>query len=242
MTRRALRSRSPRSGRSWRVSADSRSPLVVTIDGPAASGKSSTAQMVAARLRMRHLDSGMIYRSVTAARLRGGDAPEHWTEQSVLDAATRVSLAPGATSFAPRLDGEDCEAEIRGEAVTGLVSLVAKMPHVRAWVNALVRATAAAYEIVVDGRDMGTAVFPDARLKVWLVAAPDERARRRILQRMGREPTVRELAAEAAELEARDRKDREQTQPAADAVWIDTTGITQVEQVERIVGMAEGMR
>lgn len=224
------------------MSADKRSPLVVTIDGPAASGKSSTAQMVAARLQMRHLDSGMIYRSVTAARLRGGDAPELWTEQSVLDAATRVALATGATSFLPRLGGEDCEAEIRGETVTGTVSLVAKMPHVRAWVNALVRTTAAEYDIVVDGRDMGTAVFPEARLKIWLVALPEERARRRILQRTGRAPTPAELEAETAELEARDRKDREQTQPAADAVWIDTSGITQEEQVGRIVALAEDRR
>ena len=224
------------------MSTDRRSPLVVTIDGPAASGKSSTAQTVAARLQMRHLDSGMIYRSVTAARLREGDAPDRWTEQSVLDAAVRVSVAPGATSFLPRLDGEDCETEIRGEAVTGTVSLVAKMPRVRAWVNALVRATAAAHEIVVDGRDMGTAVFPDARLKVWLVALPEERARRRILQRTGRAPTPAESEAEAVELQARDRKDREQTQPAADAVWIDTTGITQEEQVGRIVEMAAAVR
>lgn len=224
------------------MSADKRPPLVITIDGPAASGKSSTAQMVAARLQMRHLDSGMIYRSVTAARLRAGDAPELWTEQSVLDAAGRVSLSPGATSFLPRLDGEDCDAELRGEAVTGTVSLVARMPRVRAWVNALVRATAAAHEIVVDGRDMGTAVFPDARLKVWLVAMPAERARRRILQRTGRAPTPEELEAEAAELEARDQKDRAQTQPAADAIRIDTTGITQAEQVERIVALAMARR
>lgn len=224
------------------MSADRRSPLVVTIDGPAASGKSSTAQLVAGRLRVRHLDSGMIYRSVTAARLRDGDTPDLWTQQSVLDAAARVSLAPGATSFLPRIDGEGCETEIRGDAVTGTVSLVAKMPQVRVWVNALVRATAAEHEIVVDGRDMGTAVFPDARLKVWLVALPDERARRRVLQRTGRAPTPAELVAEAVELEARDRKDREQTQPAADAVWIDTTGITQEEQVGRIVALAADVR
>jgi len=227
------------------VSSDSRPPLVITIDGPAASGKSSTAKMVAAALGLRHVDSGMIYRTVTAARLRQGDAPEEWTEQSVLDAAPRATVAPGApgaTSFEPRLDGIDCEAEIRGDAVTATVSLVAKMPRVRAWVNALVRATAAEHEIVVDGRDMGTAVFPDARLKVWLVALPAERARRRILQRTGEAPDAVALVAETAELEARDQKDREQTQPAADAVWIDTTGITQAEQVERIVRLAADRR
>ncbi len=220
------------------MSSDKRSPLVVTIDGPAASGKSSTSQMVAARLDLRHLDSGMIYRTITHARLRGGEAPEQWTEQSVLHAARRVSVAPGATSFTPRLDGADCEAAIRGDAVTSTVSLVAKMPHVRAWVNALVRATAASHAIVVDGRDMGTAVFPDARLKVWLLALPQERARRRLVQRTGRAPTDAELAAETAELERRDLYDREQTQPAADAVWLDTTGMTQDEQVAKIVELA----
>lgn len=222
--------------------SSAKSPLVVTIDGPAASGKSSTAQMVAAQLKMQHLDSGMIYRTVTAACLRDGTAPETWTEATVLAAARRASIVPGATSFAPRLDGEECEREIRGEAVTALVSLVAKMPRVRAWVNALVRRTASTHEIVVDGRDMGTAVFPDARLKIWLVALPEERAQRRIRQRTGRAPTPEELVAETAELEARDLKDREQTQPARDAVWIDTTGITQEEQVRRIVEMATERR
>jgi cytidylate kinase len=224
------------------VSSDRKPPLVVTIDGPAASGKSSTAKMVAERLGVRHVDSGMIYRTVTAARLRAGGEPEGWAEASVLEAAARVSVAPGATSFEPRLDGQECEAEIRGDAVTATVSLVARMPRVRAWVNALVRATAAEHSIVVDGRDMGTAVFPDARLKVWLVALPAERARRRIVQRSGRAPLAGELEAETADLEARDRKDREQTQPASDAVWIDTTGITQAEQVARIVAMAAEKR
>lgn len=217
-------------------------PLVVTIDGPAASGKSSTAQMVAAQLGMRHLDSGMIYRSVTASRLRTGDPSEQWTEPSVLAAAKHVSVAPGETSFRPLLDGADCESSIRGEAVTSTVSVVAKMPHVRAWVNALIRDTAAAHEIVVDGRDMGTAVFPDARLKVWLVAQPEVRARRRLLQRTGRAPSAAELAAETAELERRDVMDSRQTQPASDAVRLDTSGMTQDEQVAQIAAMARERR
>jgi cytidylate kinase len=198
--------------------------------------------MVAAQLGMRHLDSGMIYRSVTASRLRAGDPPDQWTEPSVLAAAEHVSVAPGETSFGPRLDGADCESTIRGEAVTSTVSLVAKMPNVRAWVNALIRTTAAAHEIVVDGRDMGTAVFPDARLKVWLVALPEVRARRRILQRTGRTPHAAELAAETAELERRDVMDSRQTQPAPDAIWLDTTSITQDEQVAQIVALATERR
>ncbi len=209
--------------------------LTVTIDGPAASGKSSTARMVAEALGARHLDSGALYRGVTAARLRTGGDPDQWTEQSVLEAAARVTLAPGATTFAARVDGAACEEELRGDAVTALVSLVAKMPHVRRWVNRTLQATAAAHAVVADGRDMGTTVFPDATLKVWLVAIASERARRRVLQRTGRPPTSAELTSETAELEARDRKDSEQTRPAADAVWLDTSGITQAEQVAQVV-------
>ena len=212
--------------------------LTVTIDGPAASGKSSTARMVAEALGARHLDSGALYRGVTAARLRSGGEPESWTEQSVLEAAQRVKLAPGATTFMAQVDGAPCEDELRGDAVTAQVSLVAKMPHVRQWVNRTLQATAAEHAVVADGRDMGTIVFPDATLKVWLVAIASERARRRLVQRSGRAPTHAELESETAELEARDRKDSEQTRPAADAVWLDTSAITQAEQVATIVEWA----
>jgi len=216
--------------------------LVVTIDGPAASGKSSTARMVAERLGALHVDSGSLYRAVTAARLRAGDEPQLWTEESVLGAAQRVSFQPGTTTFLACIDGVPSEDEIRGDAVTALVSHVAKMAHLRHWVNGRVREAAASHDVVADGRDMGTAVFPDASLKVWLVALPRERARRRILQRTGAEPGRDALEAETDELEARDLRDSEQTQPAADAVWVDTTSITQPEQVERIVALAEERR
>lgn len=213
-------------------------PFVVTIDGPAASGKSSTARLVAECLGARHVDSGSLYRAVTAARLRDGDDPQLWTEASVLRAAGRVRVPPDDTTFTACIDGEPCEDELRGDAVTALVSLVAKMTHLRLWVNDRVREAAAAHDAVADGRDMGTTVFPDASLKIWLVALPSERARRRVLQRTGREPSAAELEAETVELEARDLRDSEQTQPAADAVWVDTTGITRAEQVERIVALA----
>ncbi len=217
-------------------------PLTVTIDGPAASGKSSTARMVAERLRALHVDSGSLYRAVTAVRLRDGEDSQLWTEESVLRAAERVSFQPGETTFLACIDGSPQEAEIRGDPVTALVSLVATMPHVRLWVNDRVRDAAAAHDVVADGRDMGTVVFPEATLKVWLVALPRERARRRLLQRTGREPSPAELETETDELEGRDLRDSEQTQPAADAVWVDTTGITQPEQVERIVSLAQERR
>ena len=215
-----------------------RRPLVVAIDGPAASGKSSTAKWVARERGFRHVDSGSLYRAATAAMLRRGLRPEEWREDAVLEAARAVSLVPGPTTFHPHLDGRDVEEEIRGAAVTAQVSRVAQMPGVRAWVNRMVQEAAASLPVVVDGRDMGTAVFPRARVKIFLVADSWERARRRLVQRLERLPTDAEIAEEVDALTRRDAKDEAQTQRAPDAVMIDTTYLTQEEQVERIVALA----
>jgi cytidylate kinase len=216
-------------------------PVVIAIDGPAASGKSSTAHWVASVLRYRHVDSGALYRAATAAALHTQNAPQTWTESLVLDAARRVTLSPRETSFAPCLDGKDVEVEIRGPEVTRHVSQVAQMPLVRAWVNQLVQETAAKHDIVVDGRDMGTAVFPTATLKVFLIADPWERARRRLTQQLGRRPTDAEIADETDRLVKRDAQDATQTVQAKDAVLIDTTYLTQAEQVDRIVALARAV-
>ena len=215
--------------------------MVITIDGPAASGKSSTAQWVAERLGYLHVDSGALYRGLTAALLRAGAPPDRWTPQAILDAGHRVRLSAGPTSFAAHIDGCQAEDEIRGSAVTEHVSLVATVPEVRAWVNARVRDASLAHDVVVDGRDMGTAVFPDAPLKVFLVADPWERARRRLTQRLGRRPTDEEVAGETDLLVQRDAKDSTQTVQAKDAVLLDTTFLTQPEQVERIVALAHAV-
>jgi len=121
------------------------------------------------------------------------------------------------------------------------VSRVASMPGVRDWVNAQVRLTAAEHDVVVDGRDIGTVVFPDADLKIFLVADSWERARRRLIQRMDRSPTDDEIAEETERLVHRDAKDATQTVQAKDAVLIDTTRLTQEEQVERIVALARAV-
>ena len=215
--------------------------VVIAIDGPAASGKSSTAHWVASVLRIRHVDSGALYRAATAAALRSGVEPPAWTEDVVLGAATRVSLSPRETSFAPCIDGHDVEVEIRGPEVTRFVSHVAQMPRVRVWVNSLVRETASEHDVVVDGRDMGTAVFPDATLKVFLIADPWERARRRLTQQMNRRPTEAEIAEETERIVKRDAQDATQTVQAKDAVLIDTTYLTQPEQVDRIVALARAV-
>jgi 3-phosphoshikimate 1-carboxyvinyltransferase len=217
-------------------------PLVIAIDGPAASGKSSTAQWVAKRLGVRHVDSGAFYRALTAAALRSGVAAEQWTEASVLSHAPRITRALTERSVVPTLDGDPADTELRGNAVTQEVSRVARMSAVREWVNDQVRAAGASTDVVVDGRDIGTAVFPNAPLKVFLIADPWERARRRLVQRLERRPTDAEIAEETEALVARDAKDATQSRPDPAAITIDTTTLTQEEQVERIVALAEVVR
>jgi cytidylate kinase len=220
-------------------SAERRRPLVVAIDGPAASGKSSTAKWVASELGFRHVDSGALYRAATAAVLRREKDSSKWTEGLLLATVRSISLVPGETSFHAAIDKTLVEEELRGTAVTSHVSLVARMPSVRAWVNDMVRQAAVDNPVVVDGRDMGTAVFPKARVKIFLVADPWERAKRRLVQRLERQPTEEEIAEETDALVHRDAKDESQTQRASDAVLIDTTYLTQKEQVERIVALAK---
>lgn len=210
---------------------------VIAIDGPAASGKSSTAHWVAERLGFRHIDSGALYRAATAAALRRR-ADGKWDERFVLDAAADVHLVESKASFVAAIGTQTIDHEIRDAAVTQYVSAVARMPRVRDWVNELVRRTARGSDVVVDGRDIGTVVFPDALLKVFLVADPWERARRRLTQRLGRAPSDEEIAEETERLVQRDARDATQTVQASDAVLIDTTFLTQEEQVERIVALA----
>lgn len=218
--------------------AMSTSRTTIAIDGPAASGKSSTARAVARELGFRHVDSGSLYRAATAARLRRDTDASTWSEDSVLDAARAVSLSPVENGFVPLLNDRPADDEIRGEAVTRRVSTVARMARVREWVNAQVRAAAKDYDVVVDGRDIGTVVFPGSKLKIFLVADPEERARRRVLERTGREPSEEELFDETARILLRDELDASQSVKATDTVVIDTTGITQAEQIAKIVQLA----
>lgn len=214
------------------------SHIVVAIDGPAAAGKSSTARWVAERLGFLHVDSGALYRAVTAAALQTGAAPESWTEEQLVAVARTITLVPGERSFVPVADGVALDEAIRGSTVTQHVSRTARMHAVRCWVNEQVRGAADGRSVVVDGRDIGTVVFPDAQLKIFLVADPWERARRRLVQRLDRSPTEAEIAAETERLVQRDARDATQTVQSKDAVLIDTTYLTQAEQVDRIVALA----
>lgn len=215
--------------------------FVIAIDGPAASGKSSTAQWVARRLGFFHVDSGSLYRAATAVQLERETDPEVWTEEDVLDGVGRITFVPAEGTFAPLIDGRPCDEKLRGADVTKNVSRVAKMPGVREWVNAQVRQGGGSASVVVDGRDIGTVVFPAADLKIFLVADPWERARRRLVQRLGRGPTDEEIAEETEQIVKRDARDATQTVQAGDAILIDTTYLTQEDQVERIVALAKAV-
>jgi len=222
--------------------ASAAEPLVIAIDGPAASGKSSTAQWVAQLLNVHHVDSGAFYRAMTLLAIGTGVPPEQWSPAEVLAQAHRITWRLTERSVLPLVDGSVQDEAMRDAPVTRQVSRVAQMAAVRHWVNDQVRAAGAATDVVVDGRDIGTAVFPSAALKVFLVADPWERARRRLIQRLERRPNDAEIAEETEALVARDGLDAAQSAPARDAITIDTTTVTQEEQVERIVALAKATR
>jgi cytidylate kinase len=213
---------------------------VIAIDGPAASGKSSTARAVAERLGLVHIDSGALYR--TAAWLAAQAQLEQGAAIASMLANRQVELDRHQTSLGVLVDGEPVDLAIRGPAVTAAVSAVAAQPEVREWVNQILRRAAAAWGgVVMDGRDIGTAVFPDAPLKVFLTASPESRARRRLLQH-GFDTDPAAVAEAAAELAERDRRDagREVAplRQASDALTLDTTELNFTEQVDRILAWA----
>lgn len=225
---------------------------VVAIDGPAASGKSSTARAVAEALRFAHLDSGSLYRGVTlvgirevARRGRSGDDPlEIVGAEAILRSAEDrgLMLQPDGAGFAAYLEGEPVDAEIRGAEVTARVSAVSAVPVVREWINSRLRAMVrAGRDVVVDGRDIGTVVFPDAELKIFLTASPEARAGRRLTQRGGA-VDAGGVEAETAALAARDAADSTRAVAplvaAPDAVPLDTTAMTFSDQVRFIVELA----
>ena len=221
-------------------------PAVIAIDGPAASGKSTTALAVAKELGALHLDSGALYRALTVVFLREFVDPECHPpdETQVLGAAERrgLTLRESGGSLVPYLDAVDAEPLLRSPAVNGAVSMVSGWPAIRQWVNARLREAAMTSPglLVLDGRDIGTVVFPDAPVKVFLTASPEVRARRRLLQRGGSVDPA-ELAREAAELAERDRKDSERPiaplRPARDAVMLDTSDLEFADQVREIVSL-----
>ena len=217
---------------------------VIAIDGPSASGKSSTGALVARRLGWAHLDSGALYRAITLAAIDRLAEPD-WTGSRILALAQQlpIRLVLVGEAFRAEVAGVDVERDILSDRVTAHVSSIAAIPELREWVNARQREAVVGHPVgvVVDGRDIGTVVFPDAPLKIFLTATAEERARRRLRQR-GQRPDAGQRAREGEALAARDRADATRPvaplKPANDAVMLDSTQLSLEEQVERVAALA----
>ena len=216
-------------------------PLVIAIDGPAGVGKSTVARKLAERLGFTHVDSGATYRAAALKVLESGASPDD--ERAVIDVVARadIRLVTGGRQARVLLDGRDVSRRIRTPEVTLAASKVSRLPEVRQRLIALQRSVPVGRGMVMEGRDIGTVVFPEAPLKIFLRADPEERARRRLGQEK-EEGQARSLAETAQEIGRRDRLDTERKisplVAAPDACQIDSTQLTADQVVERIVALA----
>ncbi len=213
----------------------------VALDGPSGTGKSSVARAVATRLGAAYLDTGAMYRAATVAVLDAGIDPEDAEAVAAVVAAARIEVGTAADTELVEVDGVDVAVRIRGAEVTRAVSAVSAVPSVRRRLVDQQRAlVAAADAVVVEGRDIGTVVLPDATLKVYLTAAPEARAQRRAAQ-LGL-TTPDEIAELAADLRRRDEYDSSRAdsplRPAEDAVVVDSTHLDREGVVDRVVELA----
>lgn len=212
--------------------------LQVAIDGPASSGKSTVAKIIAKRFGYVYCDTGAMYRSVTWAALENGiDVSD--TKQ-VIDLARRIKITfePGQPDQRVFVDGHEVTKDIRTEKIAANVSAIAAIPEVRAQMVEQQRQIAQAGGIVMDGRDIGTTVLPDAQVKVFLVASAHERARRRYEENLQKGLATQSLDELEAAIKLRDQKDSTRkvsplTQ-AKDAILIDTTSLTIDQVVDEI--------
>jgi cytidylate kinase len=199
--------------------------MLIAIDGPAGAGKSTVARAVADALGFTYLDTGAMYRCVALAELRGVPDP----------LACEIGLGHRVT-----LDGDDVTDDIRSPQVSEHASQVASRPEVRGQLVALQRNLIRNGDYVAEGRDIGTVVAPDAELKVFLTASPEERARRRAEQ-LGDDPE--QVLAEQRERDTRDAtREHSPLQPARDALRVDTDGLDIDEVVQKIVRLAQAVR
>ena len=214
--------------------------MIVAIDGPAASGKSTTAKMVAKKLEMTYLDTGAMYRAVTLALLRSNtDLDDYDSVCRVIDELELDIYDKGSKTIV-KLDGEDVSQAIRSMPVTENVSVVSAMKYVRQTMVEIQRNIGKKTNCVVEGRDIGTVVFPDAEFKIFMVADVNMRAERRFkdFYEMGENRSFQEVLAD---LKRRDEKDSTRAysplQKADEAIEIDTSMLSIDQQVEKIINL-----
>lgn len=213
--------------------------MIFVIDGPAGSGKSTTARAVADKLNIQYLDSGALYRAVTWIYIESGLNEKAFFE--MLN-QTPIDFVYDNGIFHVTIGGSEVTENLRTREVMNRVSEVASKPEVRRYVNRLLREFARNENVIAEGRDLGTVVFPDADLKFFMLASADERARRRYseLKSKGRDITFEEVRENILE---RDRKDSQREhdplKKAENAIEIDTTDMTFEQQVKQICSLIE---
>jgi len=220
--------------------------LVIAIDGPSASGKSSVGREVARRLGYAFLDTGNIYRALTWLAIQRGISAEDEEGLAALARASQVVLAPSSPGSpepsAILMDGQDVTPYLRRPEVEAIVSQVSRVPAVRQALLEMQRRLARGGGIVMAGRDIGTVVLPHSDLKIYLDASPEERARRRYLEmrQQGREVALEQVARELAHRDETDsRRDAAPLRPAEDAIVVQTDGLTLAQVVARVMELVE---
>ena len=216
--------------------------LVIAIDGPSGSGKSTVGKAIARRLGYLYIDSGAVYRAVGLKALNSGISLDDNAAVERIAREATIKLQGDPDHLQVSLDGKDVTTEIRLPDASHASSVVATIPGVRAAVVEKLREMSTEGLVVMDGRDIGTKVFPDARAKIFLDASLDARARRRCDEERERGRTV-SVEAVRAELEERDRRDRERAATplvkGPDAVFIDTTELSLDTVIERVLEIVE---
>ena len=219
------------------------SSRVIAIDGPAGTGKSTVSKLLAQRVGAHYLDTGAMYRAATLAVQRAGVSPDAPDAIATVVADARIELrADGSGGSRVFLDGEDVSAPIRTDEVTNAVSAVSAVPAVRSKMVALQRLHAVDDFVVVEGRDIGTVVFPDAQVKIYLTATPEARALRRHRQNLaaGRDSDFEQVLES---VNRRDHLDSTRTvsplRPADDAVIVDTSDLSLEQVLDELAGLVQ---
>ncbi len=224
-------------------------PLIVAIDGPAGAGKSTVARALAQRFGLLNIESGAMYRAFALKALNSGIATSNAAALETLAHSTEVRLEPGPDGNRVLLDGADVTAQLRTARITAAASEVSVHPPIRRWLVTLQQALGARGNVVMEGRDIGTVVFPHAPVKIFLDASPEKRGERRYEQTRngesaGATAVATQLPAKVLEeIRERDRRDRTRAdsplRPAPDAAIIDSTELSLEQVIERAAALVE---